>query len=170
MRECISVHLGQAGAQIGNACWELYCLEHNIHPQGHKHDGTAEQSPVPVDKGGDDSHLTFFHETGTGKHVPRTIFVDLEPTVIDQVRTGTYRSLFHPETLISGKEDAANSKKVEREKERPESSLIHSHSLFPFSSLKTTLVDTTPLEKSLLTSYLTVFASLLTIVLVCRDS
>ena len=27
---------------------------------------------------------------------------------IDEVRTGTYRQLFHPETLISGKEDAAN--------------------------------------------------------------
>merc|ERR1712232_952785 len=34
--------------------------------------------------------------------------VDLEPTVIDEVRTGTYRQLFHPEQLISGKEDAAN--------------------------------------------------------------
>merc|ERR1711995_109723 len=31
-----------------------------------------------------------------------------EPTVIDEVRTGTYRQLFHPEQLISGKEDAAN--------------------------------------------------------------
>ena len=28
MRECISVHVGQAGSQMGNACWELYCLEH----------------------------------------------------------------------------------------------------------------------------------------------
>ena len=27
-RECISIHIGQAGCQIGNACWELYCLEH----------------------------------------------------------------------------------------------------------------------------------------------
>ena len=36
------------------------------------------------------------------------MFVDLEPTVIDEVRTGTYRQLFHPEQLISGKEDAAN--------------------------------------------------------------
>lgn len=34
--------------------------------------------------------------------------VDLEPNVVDEVRTGTYRSLFHPETLITGKEDAAN--------------------------------------------------------------
>lgn len=40
--------------------------------------------------------------------MPRAVFVDLEPTVIDEVRTGTYRHLFHPEQLISGKEDAAN--------------------------------------------------------------
>jgi tubulin alpha len=66
---------------------------------------------MPSDKtvgGGDDAFNTFFSETGAGKHVPRAIFVDLEPTVIDEVRTGTYRQLFHPEQLISGKEDAAN--------------------------------------------------------------
>merc|ERR1719397_2218827 len=34
--------------------------------------------------------------------------LDLEPTVIDEVRSGTYRQLFHPEQLITGKEDAAN--------------------------------------------------------------
>jgi len=28
--------------------------------------------------------------------------------VIDQIRTGTYRELFHSDQLISGKEDAAN--------------------------------------------------------------
>ncbi|PIO64590.1 hypothetical protein TELCIR_13778 [Teladorsagia circumcincta] len=43
-----------------------------------------------------------------GKHVPRAVFVDLEPTVVDEVRTGTYAKLFHPEQLITGKEDAAN--------------------------------------------------------------
>ena len=31
--------------------------------------------------------------------------VDLEPTVVDEVRTGTYRQLFHPEQLISGKRE-----------------------------------------------------------------
>uniref|UniRef100_A0A8C7V5D5 Tubulin/FtsZ 2-layer sandwich domain-containing protein n=1 Tax=Oncorhynchus mykiss TaxID=8022 RepID=A0A8C7V5D5_ONCMY len=101
MRECISVHVGQAGVQIGNACWELYCLEHGIQPDG----------KMPSDKtigGGDDSFNTFFSETGAGKHVPRAVFVDLEPTVIDEVRSGTYRQLFHPEQLITGKEDAAN--------------------------------------------------------------
>jgi tubulin alpha len=34
--------------------------------------------------------------------------VDLDPSPIDEIRTGDYRSLFHPELLISGKEDAAN--------------------------------------------------------------
>ncbi|KAI4810162.1 hypothetical protein KUCAC02_019008 [Chaenocephalus aceratus] len=100
-RECISMHVGQAGVQMGNACWELYCLEHGIQPDGQ----------MPSDKtigGGDDSFNTFFSETGAGKHVPRAVFVDLEPTVIDEVRTGTYRQLFHPEQLITGKEDAAN--------------------------------------------------------------
>ncbi len=66
---------------------------------------------MPSDKtigGGDDAFNTFFSETGAGKHVPRCIFLDLEPTVVDEVRTGTYRQLFHPEQLISGKEDAAN--------------------------------------------------------------
>ncbi|OXB77092.1 UNVERIFIED_CONTAM: hypothetical protein H355_007739 [Colinus virginianus] len=101
MRECISVHVGQAGVQMGNTCWELYCLEHGIQPDGQ----------MPSDKtigGGDDSFTTFFCETGAGKHVPRAIFVDLEPTVIDEVRAGIYRQLFHPEQLITGKEDAAN--------------------------------------------------------------
>uniref|UniRef100_A0AAV2LZC1 Tubulin alpha chain n=1 Tax=Knipowitschia caucasica TaxID=637954 RepID=A0AAV2LZC1_KNICA len=101
MRECISVHVGQAGVQIGNACWELYCLEHGIQPDG--------QMPSDKTPGrGDDSFNTFFSETGAGKHVPRAVFVDLEPAVIHEVRTGTYRQLFHPEQLITGKEDAAN--------------------------------------------------------------
>ena len=66
---------------------------------------------MPSDKtlgGGEDSYNTFFSETGSGRHVPRAIFVDLEPTVVDEIRTGVYRQLFHPEQLVSGKEDAAN--------------------------------------------------------------
>ena len=33
-REVISIHVGQAGVQIGNSCWELYCLEHGLNPDG----------------------------------------------------------------------------------------------------------------------------------------
>ncbi|KAF7409553.1 hypothetical protein HZH68_003934 [Vespula germanica] len=98
-REVLSVHIGQGGVQMGNACWELYCLEHGIQPDG--------MLPATACTN-DDGFQTFFSETGGGKYVPRAVFLDLEPTVIDEVRTGTYHQLFHPEQLISGKEDAAN--------------------------------------------------------------
>merc|ERR1711993_157535 len=100
MREVISIHAGQAGVQMGNSCWELYCMEHGIKP-----DGTLQAGGV-AEK--DDSFSTFFSSTGAGQHVPRAVMVDLEPSVVDSVRQGTYKSLFHPEQLITGKEDAAN--------------------------------------------------------------
>ena len=81
---------------------ELFCLEHGIQPDGQIPSDAANANAS------EDSFQTFFSETGAGKHVPRTLMIDLEPTVVDEVRTGTYRQLFHPETLISGKEDAAN--------------------------------------------------------------
>jgi tubulin alpha len=102
MREIISIHIGQAGVQTGNACWELYCLEHGISP-----DGTIPSASSSSGKESD-AFNTFFSETSSGKHVPRCIMVDLEPTVVDEVRNGTYRQLFHPEQLLSAKEDAAN--------------------------------------------------------------
>ena len=74
MREIISLHIGQAGVQTGNACWELYCLEHGIKP-----DGTM---PTQND---DQGFQTFFSEVGSGKYVPRAVMVDLEPTVIDEL-------------------------------------------------------------------------------------
>jgi len=107
MRECLLIHLGQAGCQIGNACWELFCLEHGIQPDGQKPSGGGGGMGEEMIEA-DDSHQTFFSETGAGKFVPRCVMVDLEPTVVDEIRTGTYRQLYHPEQLISGKEDAAN--------------------------------------------------------------
>ncbi|RMZ84444.1 hypothetical protein DV738_g837, partial [Chaetothyriales sp. CBS 135597] len=95
---------------------QLYCLEHGIEP-----DGTLKQQ--------DDEHQglsTFFSETGMlalkdseaeraltdatgrGKYIPRTVYCDLEPNVVDEIRTGPYRQLFHPEAMISGREDASN--------------------------------------------------------------
>lgn len=119
MREVISIHVGQAGVQIGNACWELYTLEHGLsvricsyrvchecsqlrvlQPDGRLVEGAQSKN--------DSGFSTFFSETGSGKYVPRSLYVDLEPGAIDDVKTGAYRSLFHPESMISGKEDAAN--------------------------------------------------------------
>ena len=43
-----TLSIAQGGVQIGNACWELFCLEHGIQPDGQ----------MPSDKtigGGDDA-------------------------------------------------------------------------------------------------------------------
>eukprot|EP00484_Ammonia_sp_Unknown_P010647 CAMPEP_0197055838 /NCGR_PEP_ID=MMETSP1384-20130603/74019_1 /TAXON_ID=29189 /ORGANISM="Ammonia sp." /LENGTH=458 /DNA_ID=CAMNT_0042489567 /DNA_START=98 /DNA_END=1474 /DNA_ORIENTATION=+ len=106
MREIISLHVGQAGIQVGNSCWQLYSIEHGILANGTLKDPQAPQhDKKPY---GDHAFSTFFMETGAGHHVPRCVFLDLEPTVIDCVRNGEFKELFHPEQLISGKEDAAN--------------------------------------------------------------
>lgn len=90
----MSIHVGQAGVQIGDTIWELYRLEHSIDA-----DGTAKEI---TDTG------AFFSETDNGKFVPHSIFIDLEPTVIGEIRTGVHKNFYHPETMITGKEDAAN--------------------------------------------------------------
>lgn len=78
-----------------------YLLEHGLGP-----DGRPDPNSKDTVDGG--SYETFFTETSGGKYVPRSLFVDLDPSPIDEIRTGSYRQLFHPELLISGKEDAAN--------------------------------------------------------------
>ena len=66
MREIILIHLGQAGVQTGNACWELFCLEHGIQPDGQQPEGAAIE---------DDSFNTFFTETGASpRPFQRTVF------------------------------------------------------------------------------------------------
>jgi tubulin alpha len=52
--------------------------------------------------------MCFFEETGAGQFVPRNLMVDLEPNVIDDVKTSKLAALYHPEFLLFGKEDAAN--------------------------------------------------------------
>ena len=104
MREVISVHVGQAGCQIGNSCWELYCLEHGIAPDGKMSTPIKSQYSHKED----DSYTTFFSQTDSNRYVPRAIMVDLEPSVIDAIKAGPNRDLYHPEQLIWGKEDAAN--------------------------------------------------------------
>ena len=54
-------------------------MEHGI-----GHDGQM-QSDASAGVGKiDDSFSTFFSETAAGKHVPRAIFVDLEPAVVGE--------------------------------------------------------------------------------------
>lgn len=68
----LSIHVGQAGIQIGNACWERYTIEHGINP-----DGTRKPEVEPCSD--EDYLMTFFEPNSRGEYVPRTLLVDLEP-------------------------------------------------------------------------------------------
>ena len=59
-------------------------MEHGISP-----DGTMSSDSVSAS---DDSFSTFFSSTGAGRHVPRAVFVDLEPSVVD---SGMYNTMLH---------------------------------------------------------------------------
>jgi len=98
-REVLSLSVGQGGIQLGNAVWAQYAEEHDVNPDGAKHD----------DYNPDDRQLlTFFEETQGGQIVPRNVYVDLESSVIDDVKTSAYAPMFANDFLIAGKEDAAN--------------------------------------------------------------
>ncbi len=66
-------------------------------------------------------YTPFFSETNSGKHVPQAVFIDLEPSVIDEIRTGQLSTFpsgtIANNSIISGKEDAANNcwKRINRQ-------------------------------------------------------
>ncbi|CAG9313832.1 unnamed protein product [Blepharisma stoltei] len=99
MREILSIYIGQAGTQLGSACWELFCLEQGITPNGQ----FSSVKPISYDE----NLGTLFSETEKGKYTPRAAFFDLEPLIINDIMYGPYRELYDPGLFISGKEDAA---------------------------------------------------------------
>ena len=75
---------------MGNACWELYCLEHGISPDGVVDPGLTNGNAPPsrvesAVTGAEEAFNTFFNHTSAGKFVPRAIYVDLEPSVIGKI-------------------------------------------------------------------------------------
>uniref|UniRef100_A0A5K3ET52 Tubulin domain-containing protein n=1 Tax=Mesocestoides corti TaxID=53468 RepID=A0A5K3ET52_MESCO len=100
--ELVQIFVGQGGAQIADACWELFTQEHFISPNGELTICALDQ------KQGDGDATPFFTLSQRGFYIPRTVIVDTEPSVLDEIRQGIYRSLFHPNSLLSGNEDAAS--------------------------------------------------------------
>jgi len=99
VREILTISAGQGGVQLGNSIWKQYCNEHFIDHQGNRAAEALEEDPY---------FGSFFEETMGGQFVPRNLSVDLDPTVIDDVKKGSYGKMFHPEFLVAGSEDAAN--------------------------------------------------------------
>jgi len=99
VREVLTISVGQGGIQLGNAIWDQYNQEHDIEKNGER----------KADANTEDMYFqTFYEETAAGQYVPRNLCVDLEPTVLDDIRRGPSSGMYHPEFLVNGKEDAAN--------------------------------------------------------------
>merc|ERR1719471_450328 len=106
VREVITINIGQAGCQVGNQVWEQYVAEHHIERDGWRSSKLADE---------DNTFKCFFEEADVNhrsdrdaRFVPRNIFVDLEPNVVDAIQQGTLKELFHPAFFISAPEDAAS--------------------------------------------------------------
>jgi len=115
LREIISVSVGQAGCQLGEAVWKQYNSEHAV---------KAGEPWTPADQQKLDANLlaqenydpndiikkakTFYSMSNADQMIPRNIFVDLEASCIQQIKKGQLKKQFNDEFYIEGKEDAAN--------------------------------------------------------------
>ncbi|KAH3672953.1 hypothetical protein WICPIJ_009962 [Wickerhamomyces pijperi] len=85
--------------EIGAAFWETICGEHGLDNNGEYH-GTQEIQRSKLN--------VYFNEASSGKYVPRSVNVDLEPGTIDSVKTSNIGSLFRPDNFIYGQSSAGN--------------------------------------------------------------
>lgn len=95
----IVISIGQAGNQIAASFWKTICQEHGIDPLT----GQTAQGQAP--RGNWSAFFTKLGESTSGSYVPRAVMVDLEPSVIDNIKS-TSGSLFNPGNLISRTEGA----------------------------------------------------------------
>ncbi|CAL5983587.1 Alpha-tubulin [Hexamita inflata] len=79
MREVINVHVGHTGAGIGEACWELFCLEHDISPSGVK-DCSLDYC----------SQFTSFFSESSNKFTPRAVFTHSDNFQFKDLCTDNY--------------------------------------------------------------------------------
>ncbi|TCD64053.1 Tubulin beta-2 chain [Steccherinum ochraceum] len=102
-REIINVQAGQAGNQVGDSFWRMLLAEHGLDEDGIYHGN----DPLQLARVG-----TFFAEVensgSASKYVPRSVQVDLEDGVCNNLRSGKIGGLFRPDTFITGNSGAGN--------------------------------------------------------------
>jgi len=100
MREILHLQVGQCGNQIGARFWDTISEEHGIDQTG-TYVGDNRQLQL-------DRINVYYNEAQSGKYVPRAILVDLEPGVVDSVKSDTQGTLFKPDNIVNGQSGAGN--------------------------------------------------------------
>ncbi|KAJ1674206.1 gamma-tubulin [Spiromyces aspiralis] len=94
-REIITLQVGQCGNQIGSEFWSHLCIEHGISPDGTLQDFATE---------GEDRKDVFFYQADDDHYIPRSILIDLEPRVINNILQSPYANLYNPENVFRTKD------------------------------------------------------------------
>ncbi|XP_077999809.1 tubulin beta-4B chain-like [Glandiceps talaboti] len=99
MREIVLCQTGQCGNQIGSKFWEVISDEHGIDNSGsYRGDSIVQLERINV----------YYNEGSTGKYVPRSVMVDLEPGTMDSIRSGPFGNIFRPDNFVFGQNGAGN--------------------------------------------------------------
>ncbi|CAK58261.1 unnamed protein product (macronuclear) [Paramecium tetraurelia] len=101
MREIISFHFGQSGAQLASPLWELYCLEHGINLDG----SVSNNSEIQEN---DTNREILFSETQNNRYVPLAYIADDDDYSIDQIKNGQLKKLFSTKSLQEFKGDSGS--------------------------------------------------------------
>jgi tubulin gamma len=105
-REIITLQAGQCGNQgkrmilfvnllVGQEFWKQLCAEHGINKEGILEDYATQ---------GGDRKDVFFYQADDEHYIPRALLIDLEPRVIQGIRTGPYKNLYNPENIYVSSE------------------------------------------------------------------
>lgn len=89
------LQLGQCGNQIGFEFWKKLCKEHGISKEGILEEHATE---------GLDRKDVFFYQADDEHYIPRSVLLDLEPRVINNIMNSEYKKLYNPENIYLAKD------------------------------------------------------------------
>ncbi|KAG9342189.1 hypothetical protein JZ751_016691 [Albula glossodonta] len=79
--------------------WEVISDEHGVDSTGSYYgDSDLQLDRINV----------YYNESSGGRYIPRTVLVDLEPGIMDSVRSGPFGQVFRPDNFVFGQSGAGN--------------------------------------------------------------
>lgn len=98
--EILTVQVGQCGICIGNQFWDLIRSEHKLSLTGKLPKTKNTQSTDKLD--------VYFNETEKNQYSPRSIFVDMDPSMTDIIKESRLSTFYNPNNNIFGASSTYN--------------------------------------------------------------
>jgi len=105
MREIVHIQAGQCGNQIGTNFWENISGEHGLDFNGQYVENIFPQEEKKIRL---ERVRVYYDEAKGDKYVPRAVLVDLEPGVLNNIKSGKLGTFFRPENMIHATNGAGN--------------------------------------------------------------